>query len=607
MIYEYPAIIISNDCSKEKTMKDKTLYQLASLVMALVMILGNTIYTQAAPVAQTTGPSIYWGAMVDGKVPSSTNLQGVFAAFETRSKKKMSIIHWGQPWMMQDGSWGEFQTSYFQNVRNHGSIPMINWASWRLGSGVNQPNFQLRDIYGGTYDTYIRRWATAAKNWGHPFFLRFNHEMNGWWYPWGEGKLSNGTIVNGNSPGDFVKAWRHVHGIFQSVGATNVTWVWAPNHMSTSSQYPALSTLYAGDAYVGWTGLSAYNKYNTWAGLNPLLTGSSSMTWFKNSYNAVLTVAPTKPMMLAETASVEAGDGGTKKAAWIKDALTTQIPINFPKIKAIVWMNWAVNGKTYPIQSSLAATNAWAAAIGSTKYAANLYARLSTSPIPVPAAALTGASEIPEASPTEAQATLGTSPTAVPATLAASPAPVPATLEASPTAAPATLEASPTATPATLTAIADTYIDSANPNLTAGGTNTTLYVGASPVRTTFLKFDLTPLAGKTISTVTLKFKTTSDPNAGSVDSLTLKLVSDVLWKERYMSYNNTVAVSPTVLGIVPANSAPNTWYEITLAAAPLQQNFGGLLSVAIEATGSDDLLLYSREAADQPQLVITYN
>ncbi len=111
-------------------MKNKTIHQIASLIMALVMILGNPSHTQAAtPLPETTGPSIYWGAMVNGKVPSSTNLLGVFNTFETRSGKKMSIIHWGQPWKMSDGSWGEFQTIYFNNARSHGYIPMINWAS----------------------------------------------------------------------------------------------------------------------------------------------------------------------------------------------------------------------------------------------------------------------------------------------------------------------------------------------------------------------------------------------------------------------------------------------------------------------------------------------
>lgn len=357
-------------------MNHKTLNKVAGLVMALVMILGSTIHSRAV------GPSIYWGAMVDGKVPSSTNLQGVFHTFETRSQRGMSIIHWGQSWKASDGTWGEFQTSYFTNVRNHGSIPMINWASQKLGAGIAQSDFQLRDIYNGNYDTYIRRWATDAKNWGHPFFMRFDHEMNGWWYPWGEGKTSAGAIINGNSSGDFVKAWRHVHDIFVSVGATNVTWVWAPNQIGNNSNYPALSGLYPGDAYVDWTALDVYNKYSTWLGLNPLLSASGGITWLKNSYNLVLTIAPTKPMMLAEFASVEAGDGGTKKAAWIRDALTTQIPTSFPKIRAVVWMNWSVNGKSYPIESSTAATNAWAAGLGSGLYASNQYSGLNTSPIP---------------------------------------------------------------------------------------------------------------------------------------------------------------------------------------------------------------------------------
>ena len=46
--------------------------------------------------------------------------------------------------------------------------------------------------------------------------------MNGNWFAWMEG-------VNGNQPGEYVAAWRHVHDIFTAVGATNVSWVWCPN------------------------------------------------------------------------------------------------------------------------------------------------------------------------------------------------------------------------------------------------------------------------------------------------------------------------------------------------------------------------------------------
>nr|WP_285320774.1 hypothetical protein [Pseudarthrobacter sp. lyk4-40-TYG-27] len=46
--------------------------------------------------------------------------------------------------------------------------------------------------------------------------------MNSNWYPWSE-------QGNGNGPGDYVSACRHVHDVVASTGATNITWVWNPN------------------------------------------------------------------------------------------------------------------------------------------------------------------------------------------------------------------------------------------------------------------------------------------------------------------------------------------------------------------------------------------
>jgi hypothetical protein len=183
---------------------------------------------------------------------------------------------------------------------------------------------------------------------------------------------------------------------------------------------------------------------------------------------------------------------------------------------------------------------------------------------------------------------------------------VPATSTALPTEIPATIEVSPTPTAVTITGAADTYIDRANPDSAAGGESTTLFVNASPAQTSFLKFDLAPLAGRTIAALTLRIKTTSDPNAGSVDSSNVKLVDNISWKEKRMSFESAVEVSEIVLGTIPTDTAPDTWYEITLDPASIQQNASNMLSLAIEATGSDELLLYSREATDQPQLVITY-
>ena len=323
-------------------------------------------------------PVVYWGALVDGEAPSTVNMQpgGVFDTFETHVQKRLAILHWGQPWKM-NGSYQAFRASWFDNVRSHGSIPLFDWGSWNLGAGISQPDFRLNTIYNGNHDAYITQWALAAKAWGHPFFLRFDWEMNGnWQFPWSE-------QLNGNQPGDYIKAWRHVHDIFVQNGVTNVTWVWCPN-ISGGTTLP-MASLYPGDAYVDWTCLDGYNKDPVWLSFNTIFTGSG-INWLYNSYQEILTVATTKPLMLGETASLEAGDGGAQKAAWITDALITQLPTNFPRIKAIVWFNWDDGNPAYTflIESSQASLNAFANAISSGYYAANNFANLNTSPIPPP-------------------------------------------------------------------------------------------------------------------------------------------------------------------------------------------------------------------------------
>lgn len=320
---------------------------------------------------------IYWGALVYGAAPSSENLgsNGVFTQFEQHAGKKMSILHWGLPWKM----WGHYmplQTSYLTAVRNRGSIPLLDWGSFALGGGINQSDFQLADIANGAHDAYIRQFARDAKAWGHPFFLRFDWEMNGnWQFPWSE-------KLNGNKPGDYVRMWRHVHDIFKAEDANNVTWVWCPNVAGIGTT--SLSSVYPGDAYVDWTCLDGYNKYPTWLEFNQVFA-ADGINWLHDSYNEITTLAPSKPLMIGETASLEAGDGGTKKAAWIRSAFQN-MPGRFPKIKAVVWFNWDDGnpGYSFPITSSGAAMQAFSGSISSSYYAANDFANLNTSPIPPP-------------------------------------------------------------------------------------------------------------------------------------------------------------------------------------------------------------------------------
>lgn len=313
-------------------------------------------------------PSVYWGVAIQGVPTDMTKLY----AFEDKVKKRVSIVHWGHPWAV-NGAYREFLEGEYTNLRAHGAIPMISWASWDSSVGGSQPEYQLRDIYQGKHDPFIRQWANDAKAWRYPLFLRFNHEMNGWWFPWSE-------QLNGNQPGDFVKAWRHVHDIFAQVGASNVTWVWCVN----ATGYPQLTPpeqLYPGDAYVDWVAIDGYNF-----GADGTDGWKTFSQVFKRMYGEIITIAPNKPIMIAEIASSE--DGGPlgrpdSKAAWIADAFAVQLPQNFPKIKAVVWFNSNVSNSTreWPIESSQASIAAFSSALGSGYYSANEFADLSTSPI----------------------------------------------------------------------------------------------------------------------------------------------------------------------------------------------------------------------------------
>jgi mannan endo-1,4-beta-mannosidase len=315
--------------------------------------------------------SIYWGAYINGD-DTYRHLYGgtwgnapwnapAWSRFESNAGKPVSIIHWGvgTPWAHSFDYW----RGTLDLVRRRGDINLIDLQSGRAW---------LRDIAKGAYDTSFVRWAQQARAYGRPFFLRWDWEMNGNWFPWGTTRRSR------NSPADYVAAWRHIHDIFTRVGAANVTWVWCPN-VDPRRKFVRYKRLYPGDAYVDWTGLDGYNQ-----------TGGQSFKWlFGRSYEELLRIAPSKPIIIAETSSVEGGR--LPKPAWVRDALTNQLPRNFPQVKAVAWMNWRIHDggklKNWQIESSPSSRAAFVHAIASPYYAsgggfANLPLLTKIAPLP---------------------------------------------------------------------------------------------------------------------------------------------------------------------------------------------------------------------------------
>lgn len=205
-------------------------------------------------------------------------------------------------------------------IVREGASPIISWEPWKAGGPVEQPEYTLAKIASGAFDDYLRTWGEALGRWGKPVTVRFAHEMNGNWYPWGQ-------AVNGNRPGEYVAAYRHVHDVVAKAGAANVTWMWAPNVLGSNPD--TLASLYPGADYVGSVGVDGYNwgttqSWSTWE-LPPAL--------FDRTLASVRAIAAGKPMIIAETGSVDAGGD---KGQWVS-ALIHYLSQQ-PDIDGFVWL-----------------------------------------------------------------------------------------------------------------------------------------------------------------------------------------------------------------------------------------------------------------------------
>jgi beta-mannanase len=191
--------------------------------------------------------------------------------------------------------------------------------------------------------------------------------MNGNWFPWSEG-------VNGNKSGEYAAAWRHVHDIFASVGASNVSWVWCPN-VDWNNNLAGLKAMYPGDAYVDWTGLDGYN----W-GTNPAHPSSwkTFSQIYRSSYRYITeSVSATRPMMIGEVASSEYGGS---KAAWIREMLN-QLPSEYPQIRALLWFDKFDDNMDWPVETSSTASTAFAQGLQNPAYVANNFSTLAATTI----------------------------------------------------------------------------------------------------------------------------------------------------------------------------------------------------------------------------------
>ncbi len=237
------------------------------------------------------------------------------------------------------------------NVSAQGAVPMITLEPTLAA----RPNDNLLiEIIDGHWDAYLELWATDFVDWAETrddddpkVMLRFAHEFNGIWYPWG------------NAPDDYVDAWRHAHGIFEASGANAyLEWVWNVNNVDVDD-YNDVTLYYPGDDVVDWTSIDGFNwgsnfSFSQWRSFREL---------FAQQYNVLMSNYPDKPILIAEVACAEPldvpnqwmdqnGDDSDRhesKDDWIEDMFAT-LSSEFKGVKAIVWFNvdkeftWSING-----------------------------------------------------------------------------------------------------------------------------------------------------------------------------------------------------------------------------------------------------------------------
>jgi hypothetical protein len=273
--------------------------------------------TTSAGAASTTGGANTSGATTTGGVggggglvPAQGALLGVFTPAQSQAELQATESQIGRSWAIHLGyfDWSFDYAAFAQADIAAGRIPYITVEPWDV---------TLDAIASGSQDSIIQSRAAGVKSLSGKIMLRFAHEMNGDWYPWGGAE--NGADASASAK--YVAAYRHIHDLFAAAGVANVVWVFCPNVDSVpADSWNHWANYYPGDAYVDWMCYDAYNwSTDTFA----------SMT--SRIYDEL--AAKNKPILLGETSTQD-----VEKANWINQ-IVPAMQTQFPMLRALVWFH----------------------------------------------------------------------------------------------------------------------------------------------------------------------------------------------------------------------------------------------------------------------------
>ena len=188
------------------------------------------------------------------------------------------------------------------------------------GSGGN-----LARIAAGAYDAQLKAFARKVKRDGRPITLRVLPEFNGHWYSWG-------VYKDGNTPEQFVAAWRRIVGIIR---AETLLVKFDLNYNRKSSKVWNTSdfrALYPGDEWVDIVSVSSYNRCGT---AQSHTTAKSFAEEFRSAYDTLVGIVGSQmPLAIAETATTSLC--GVKREDWYR-ALFASLEATFTRVTNVTF------------------------------------------------------------------------------------------------------------------------------------------------------------------------------------------------------------------------------------------------------------------------------
>jgi len=221
-----------------------------------------------------------------------------------------------------DGEINKLPVDGFKEVYQHNAVPMIVWRQWQKDSAGNiaKDESVMQHIIAGKYDAAINSLARQVADLQKPIFIRVSAET--------EGNKWSLFAPSRCKPAEFIKAWQHVHRLFDSAKADRLIWIWNPWDAATANDY------FPGIDYVDWLGVqvqkSQYERYKRLpAGFDSLYRPYHQLDVFYLGLPVMLTEAP------------------TANVAWWNAAWQNR-DTSFNEIKAVVFLNdtATISGKT---------------------------------------------------------------------------------------------------------------------------------------------------------------------------------------------------------------------------------------------------------------------